>query len=129
MCDNQLTVSSLFNCFGALLLLKATAPGLEDKLGKLAPAHAVAGHIAPYLVDRLVEVYLFVYTFFFFSFFFCGLIGGMVMVFLWKRVFQSSRPVINFVDIAHLNASLEFITSCPSTLLFFFLAHQIYMRR
>lgn len=69
MCDNQLTVSSFFNCFGALLLLKATAPGLEDKLGKLAPAHAVAGHIAPYLVDRLVEVYLFVYTFFF-SFFF-----------------------------------------------------------
>jgi hypothetical protein len=52
-----------------------------------------------------------------------------VMVFLWKRVFQSSRPVINSVDIAHLYASLEFITSYPSTLLFFFLAHQVYMRR
>ncbi|PRQ20830.1 putative xylulokinase [Rosa chinensis] len=34
------------------VLLEATAPGLEDKLGKLAPAHAVAGHIAPYFVER-----------------------------------------------------------------------------
>lgn len=32
--------------------LEATAPGLEDKLGKLAPAYAVAGHIAPYFVQR-----------------------------------------------------------------------------
>lgn len=32
--------------------LEATAPGLEEKLGKLAPAHAVAGLIAPYFVDR-----------------------------------------------------------------------------
>ncbi|KAL6176699.1 hypothetical protein ACLB2K_053332 [Fragaria x ananassa] len=30
----------------------ATAPGLEDKLGKVAPANAVAGHIAPYFVER-----------------------------------------------------------------------------
>lgn len=34
---------------------QATAPGLEEKLGKLAPAHAVAGFIAPYFVDRLVK--------------------------------------------------------------------------
>lgn len=34
------------------LILEATAPGLEEKLGKLAPAHAVAGLIAPYFVDR-----------------------------------------------------------------------------
>ncbi|KAM5575163.1 xylulose kinase 2-like [Rosa sericea] len=34
------------------VLLEATAPGLEDKLGKLAPAHAVAGHIALYFVER-----------------------------------------------------------------------------
>ncbi|KAH0989025.1 hypothetical protein GBA52_000508 [Prunus armeniaca] len=34
------------------ILLEATAPGLEGKLGKIAPAHAVAGHIAPYFVDR-----------------------------------------------------------------------------
>lgn len=33
-------------------ILKATAPGLEDKLGKLAPAHAVAGSIAAYFVER-----------------------------------------------------------------------------
>ncbi|CAI9116051.1 OLC1v1017101C1 [Oldenlandia corymbosa var. corymbosa] len=32
--------------------LEATAPGLEAKLGKLAPAHAVAGHIAPFFVER-----------------------------------------------------------------------------
>ncbi|KAH7567593.1 hypothetical protein ACOSP7_010424 [Xanthoceras sorbifolium] len=32
--------------------LEATAPGLEEKLGKLAPAHAVAGRIAPYFVER-----------------------------------------------------------------------------
>ncbi|XP_030537915.2 xylulose kinase 2 [Rhodamnia argentea] len=32
--------------------LEATAPDLEDKLGKLAPAYAVAGHIAPYFVQR-----------------------------------------------------------------------------
>jgi hypothetical protein len=47
---------SLINFFGALFLLKATAPGLEEKLGKLAPAHAVAGLIAPYFVERLVAV-------------------------------------------------------------------------
>ncbi|BBG95939.1 xylulose kinase-2 [Prunus dulcis] len=34
------------------ILLEATAPGLEGKLGKIASAHAVAGHIAPYFVDR-----------------------------------------------------------------------------
>uniref|UniRef100_A0A5B7AUY8 Xylulose kinase n=1 Tax=Davidia involucrata TaxID=16924 RepID=A0A5B7AUY8_DAVIN len=33
-------------------VLEATAPGLEEKLGKLAPAHAVAGVIAPYFVER-----------------------------------------------------------------------------
>ncbi|KAI3760732.1 hypothetical protein L1987_51131 [Smallanthus sonchifolius] len=32
--------------------LEATAPDLEEKLGKLAPAHAVAGLIAPYFVQR-----------------------------------------------------------------------------
>ncbi|KAG5018838.1 hypothetical protein JHK87_014693 [Glycine soja] len=30
----------------------ATAPGLESKLGELAPAYAVAGNIAPYFVER-----------------------------------------------------------------------------
>ncbi|XP_044474527.1 xylulose kinase 2-like [Mangifera indica] len=34
------------------IALEATAPDLEKKLGKLAPAHAVAGHIAPYFVER-----------------------------------------------------------------------------
>ncbi|OIV97825.1 hypothetical protein TanjilG_12582 [Lupinus angustifolius] len=34
------------------LALEATAPGLESKLGKLAPAYAVAGNIAPYFVER-----------------------------------------------------------------------------
>ncbi|XP_020256309.1 LOW QUALITY PROTEIN: xylulose kinase [Asparagus officinalis] len=34
------------------IVMKATAPGLEEKLGKLAPAHAVAGPIARYFVDR-----------------------------------------------------------------------------
>lgn len=34
------------------VILEATAPGLEEKLGKLAPAHAVAGLIAPYFVER-----------------------------------------------------------------------------
>nr|XP_011464775.1 PREDICTED: xylulose kinase-like isoform X2 [Fragaria vesca subsp. vesca] len=33
-------------------VLEATAPGLEEKLGKLAPAHAVAGRISPYFVER-----------------------------------------------------------------------------
>ncbi|XP_049375735.1 xylulose kinase 2 [Solanum verrucosum] len=33
------------------IILKATAPGLEEKLGKLAPAHAVAGSIAAYFVE------------------------------------------------------------------------------
>uniref|UniRef100_A0A1D1YG88 Xylulose kinase n=1 Tax=Anthurium amnicola TaxID=1678845 RepID=A0A1D1YG88_9ARAE len=33
-------------------VLNATAPGLEEKLGKLAPAHAVAGVISPYFVER-----------------------------------------------------------------------------
>nr|AFK38859.1 unknown [Lotus japonicus] len=32
--------------------LEATAPGLESKLGDLAPAYAVAGKIAPYFVER-----------------------------------------------------------------------------
>ncbi|KAG5543726.1 hypothetical protein RHGRI_016475 [Rhododendron griersonianum] len=34
------------------IALEATAPGLEEKLGKLAPAHAVAGFITSYFVDR-----------------------------------------------------------------------------
>ncbi|GER30018.1 xylulose kinase, partial [Striga asiatica] len=33
-------------------LLEVTAPGLEERLGKLAPAYSVAGLIAPYFVDR-----------------------------------------------------------------------------
>ncbi|KAG6737836.1 hypothetical protein POTOM_059367 [Populus tomentosa] len=33
-------------------VLEVTAPGLEEKLGKLAPAHAVAGNIASYFVER-----------------------------------------------------------------------------
>ncbi|KAL8126443.1 hypothetical protein AgCh_013650 [Apium graveolens] len=32
--------------------LEATAPNLEERLGKLAPAHAVAGSIASYFVER-----------------------------------------------------------------------------
>ncbi|XP_031481897.1 xylulose kinase 2 [Nymphaea colorata] len=32
--------------------LEATAPGLEEKLGKLAPAHSVAGLISSYFVKR-----------------------------------------------------------------------------
>ncbi|MED6207661.1 Xylulose kinase 2 [Stylosanthes scabra] len=32
--------------------LEATAPDLESKLGKLAPAYAVAGNIAPYFIER-----------------------------------------------------------------------------
>lgn len=34
------------------IVLEATAPGLEEKLGKLAPPHAVAGLISPYFVER-----------------------------------------------------------------------------
>lgn len=34
------------------IVLEATAPDLEEKLGELAPAHAVAGTIASYFVDR-----------------------------------------------------------------------------
>ncbi|KAH6796184.1 hypothetical protein C2S51_037170 [Perilla frutescens var. frutescens] len=33
-------------------ILEITAPSLEEKLGKLAPAYAVAGPIAPYFVER-----------------------------------------------------------------------------
>ncbi|GFP84108.1 xylulose kinase [Phtheirospermum japonicum] len=33
-------------------VLEVTAPGLEEKLGNLAPAYAVAGSIAPYFVER-----------------------------------------------------------------------------
>ncbi|CAK7347341.1 unnamed protein product [Dovyalis caffra] len=36
-----------------LIALKAAAPGLEGKIGKLAPAHAVADNIALYFVERL----------------------------------------------------------------------------
>ncbi|CAD6266642.1 unnamed protein product [Miscanthus lutarioriparius] len=32
--------------------LQAMAPNLEERIGKLAPAHAVAGKIAPYFVQR-----------------------------------------------------------------------------
>ncbi|KAI4316058.1 hypothetical protein L6164_024075 [Bauhinia variegata] len=32
--------------------LEATAPGLESKLGKLAPAYTAAGNISPYFVER-----------------------------------------------------------------------------
>lgn len=35
-------------------MLQATAPGLESKLGNLAPAYAVAGNIASYFVERFV---------------------------------------------------------------------------
>ncbi|XP_074564378.1 xylulose kinase 2 [Curcuma longa] len=34
------------------IVLEATAPGLEEKLGQLFPAHAVAGLISSYFVDR-----------------------------------------------------------------------------
>lgn len=34
------------------ICLEATAPGLKEKIGKLAPAYDVAGHIAPYFVER-----------------------------------------------------------------------------
>ncbi|KAJ6832837.1 xylulose kinase [Iris pallida] len=34
------------------IVLEATAPGLEEKLGILAPPHAVAGSLAPYFVQR-----------------------------------------------------------------------------
>ncbi|KAB2025766.1 hypothetical protein ES319_D06G171400v1 [Gossypium barbadense] len=33
--------------------LEATAPSLEEKLGKLAPAHAVVGSIASYFVESI----------------------------------------------------------------------------
>lgn len=32
--------------------LEATAPNLEEKIGKLAPGHAVAGNLAPFFVQR-----------------------------------------------------------------------------
>jgi len=32
--------------------LQATAPNLEERIGKLSPAHAVAGKISPYFVQR-----------------------------------------------------------------------------
>ncbi|XP_020680363.1 xylulose kinase 2 isoform X1 [Dendrobium catenatum] len=34
------------------VVLEATAPELEEKLGNLAPPHAVAGFISPYFVER-----------------------------------------------------------------------------
>ncbi|KAI3899374.1 hypothetical protein MKW92_037396 [Papaver armeniacum] len=34
------------------IVLEATSPGLEEKLGNLAPAHAVAGLVAPYFVEK-----------------------------------------------------------------------------
>ncbi|KAM0937346.1 putative xylulokinase [Dioscorea sansibarensis] len=34
------------------VVLEVTAPGLEEKLGELAPSHTVAGPIAPYFVDK-----------------------------------------------------------------------------
>ncbi|GLT62992.1 hypothetical protein SLA2020_355910 [Shorea laevis] len=34
------------------IVLEATAPGLEEKLGKLAPAYAVSGQICSYFVER-----------------------------------------------------------------------------
>ncbi|XP_071710788.1 xylulose kinase 2-like [Rutidosis leptorrhynchoides] len=34
------------------LAIEATAPGLEEKLGNLAPAHSIAGLIAPYFVQK-----------------------------------------------------------------------------
>ncbi|KAJ4849569.1 Xylulose kinase 2 [Turnera subulata] len=43
--------------------LQATAPGLEEKLGKLAPSHAVAGNIASYFVERSVPFLCFAWTF------------------------------------------------------------------
>jgi len=41
--------------------LQATAPGLESKLGALAPAYAVAGNIASYFVQRFVGCFLLSY--------------------------------------------------------------------
>lgn len=38
------------------LHLQATATGLEEKLGKLAPAYATAGSISQYFVERLVSI-------------------------------------------------------------------------
>lgn len=37
-----------------LWFLKATATGLEEKLGKLAPTYATAGSISQYFVQRFV---------------------------------------------------------------------------
>lgn len=34
------------------MLHAATAPNLEEKIGKLAPGHAVAGNLAPFFVQR-----------------------------------------------------------------------------
>jgi len=42
--------------------LQATAPGLESKLGALAPAYAVAGNIASYFVQRFVEYFFITYS-------------------------------------------------------------------
>ncbi|KAK6160557.1 hypothetical protein DH2020_003938 [Rehmannia glutinosa] len=36
-------------------ILEVTAPGLEEKLGKLLPTYAVAGLIAPYFVERVTD--------------------------------------------------------------------------
>ncbi|KAJ3696159.1 hypothetical protein LUZ60_001536 [Juncus effusus] len=38
--------------FWSQIALEATAPGLKEKLGQLAPAHAVAGKISRYFVER-----------------------------------------------------------------------------
>lgn len=35
-----------------MCVCKATAPGLEEKLGKIAPSHSVAGLIASYYVNK-----------------------------------------------------------------------------
>ena len=48
----------LINNHWFLYFLQATAPNLEEKLGKLAPAHAVAGSIASYFVERLALYFL-----------------------------------------------------------------------
>ena len=45
--------------FIEFIILQATAPSLDEKLGKLAPAHAVAGYIASYFVERLA-IFIFV---------------------------------------------------------------------
>ncbi|MFQ6643742.1 hypothetical protein Gotur_017438 [Gossypium turneri] len=57
-------VSSFMAClflgaYACIDTTDATAPGLEEKLGKLAPAYAVVGSIASYFVERLKLINVF----------------------------------------------------------------------